>query len=225
MRHKERARYENILFLDCDSEVRHDDFLKRYIERSKKSAVIYGGRKFDMMRPEQAAYMLHWLYSTKAEWVDARIREANPIRYFKTNNFLIKKELFSRICFNEELKDYGHEDTLFGYELLRKNIVIDHSDNPVYHTGIKSTGDFLKNTREGFINLKHILASGLFDSRGMDIMGLAHVHRQTENRLFLKAMTLFFALFEKAMRKNLHSEKPSLFVFSLYKLGFFCSLY
>jgi len=221
----QRARYDNILFLDCDSAVQHDDYIGRYIKRSAQFEVIHGGRKFDLPRPEKPGYMLHWLYSREFEWVDARTRQSNPVRHFKTNNFLIRKNLFSQITFNEDLKEYGHEDTLFGYELSGKNIVIDQIDNPVYHTGIKSTGEFMKNTRESFVNLKQLLESGLFDDRGMEIMGLAHVHRQTRNRLFIKTMTLFFTLFERAMQKNLQSEKPSLFVFNLYKLGYFCSLY
>ena len=44
---------------------------------------------------------------------------------------MISKTCFEQISFNEDLQGYGHEDTLFGYELDKKNIQIHHLDNPV----------------------------------------------------------------------------------------------
>ena len=41
-------------------------------------------------------------------------RNKHPHAGFSTFNVLIEKSVFSKIRFNEELKQYGHEDTLTG---------------------------------------------------------------------------------------------------------------
>ena len=56
---------------------------------------------------------------------------------------------FKKISFNERLSGYGHEDTLFGYELNKNNIQIHHIDNPVLNGHLDTNEAFLLKTEEG----------------------------------------------------------------------------
>jgi len=62
-------------------------------------------------------------------------RNKHPHRGFSTFNVLFEKSVFSKIRFNEELKQYGHEDTLLGFQLKKAGIDILHIDNGLMHEG------------------------------------------------------------------------------------------
>ncbi|MBK9012976.1 MAG: hypothetical protein IPM82_02230 [Saprospiraceae bacterium] len=65
-----------------------------------------------------------------------------------TNNFLIPRQLFLEIQFDETLRQYGHEDTLFGMELARRQVPIVHIDNPLEHIGLEPVDVFLRKTEQ-----------------------------------------------------------------------------
>ena len=62
----------------------------------------------------------------------------NPYHSFKSNNFLIRKSIFSKIRFNENITSYGHEDTQLSLEFKKNKIKILQIDNVVYHDGIEN---------------------------------------------------------------------------------------
>ena len=72
------------------------------------------------------------------------------------DNVLIEKTIFDKIRFNEELKQYGHEDTLFGYQLKKAGIDILHIDNGLVHGGVEANRDFLNKTKLGIENLSKL---------------------------------------------------------------------
>ena len=51
--------------------------------------------------------------------------------------------------FNPLISGYGHEDTLFGFELEQNGIVIRHIDNPVLNAHLDSNTQFLYKTDAG----------------------------------------------------------------------------
>jgi hypothetical protein len=53
-----------------------------------------------------------------------------------------------RCIFSEDLKTYGHEDTLLGYDLFRNGIEIFHIDNPVEHTGLEDSSVLLRKPKQ-----------------------------------------------------------------------------
>ena len=84
---------------------------------------------------------------------------SSPYASFSTFNVLIDRTVFSKFRFNEELQQYGHEDTLFSYQLKKAGIDIIHIDNGLFHEGLESNRDFLNKTKPGIENL-----SKLYDS-------------------------------------------------------------
>ena len=83
-------------------------------------------------------------------------RNKHPHAGFSTFNVLIDKSVFSKIRFNEELKQYGHEDTLMGYQLKKAGIDILHIDNGLMHEGLESNKEFLNKTKLGIENLSKL---------------------------------------------------------------------
>jgi hypothetical protein len=81
------ARYENMLFLDCDSLIINSDFLKSYFECiSKQIAVVCGGRVYPE-KNENKKYALHWKYGTFGESKMITTRKQHFNKSFMTNNF------------------------------------------------------------------------------------------------------------------------------------------
>ncbi len=220
----ELARYDNLLFLDCDSAIKSSSFIQNYIDHSEKARVVYGGTIYNGAEKLNPDKRLHWLHGIRREQFTAEERNHQPTRAFKTNNFFIKKEVLQNILFNEKIKGYGHEDTLFGYELAKNNVSILHIDNPVIHLGLESSEEFLRKTREGIKNLKRIMKiNGNEKKLVRDITLLAYYKKFKKLGLDIIVRYLY-SKFEYRLRRNLLSSNPRLFVFDLYKLGYLCSL-
>ncbi len=130
------ASFPTLLFMDCDSEVPDPDYIKNYLPYCGKEVVVCGGRIYRPVPPDEPEMMLRWLYGIKREQLPANVRSKDPYHSFMTNNFLISRSILSQIRFDESLVQYGHEDTLFGFELKKKGIPVIHIQNPLIHTGL-----------------------------------------------------------------------------------------
>jgi hypothetical protein len=218
------SKYNYLLFLDCDSKIIKKNFLINYLRNIDTESVIYGGREYDSMDPEDGKYKLHWLHGIKREQIPAIVRAEVPNKSFMTNNFIISRKAFNRVRFNELIKGYGHEDTLFGYDLAAVNIVVKHIDNPVIHLGLESNEEFLRKTQEGIKNLKKIMSiNGNAKKLIKDITLLAFYSR-IKNFGLNKFISYLYSRNEYRLRKNLLSKNPNLILFDFYKLGYLCSL-
>ena len=148
----ENATYENLLFIDCDCSIQNGNFLGKYFEQVKNE-VVYGGRRHHDNPPKNKNKKLRWLYGIKKEDQNINFRVKNPYHCFRSNNFLIKKIIFSQIKFNEKIETYGHEDTLLSLELKKNKIAIFQINNPVFHEGIEDSSVFLEKTKSAIKNL------------------------------------------------------------------------
>ncbi|MGB6038065.1 MAG: glycosyltransferase, partial [Cryomorphaceae bacterium] len=130
----EKAQYDLLLFLDCDSLPVRDNFINNYLSHAEEKKVLVGGTRYkDEYAPSER---LHWLYGTKRESLD----QAG----FHSNNFLIARQDFLHVRFDESLTQYGHEDTLLGIHLKEEGIQVERIDNPVFHCGLEDNETFLK---------------------------------------------------------------------------------
>lgn len=218
------AAYDNMLYLDCDSSIDDPDFLQNYIDALDDYEVIYGGRKYHFTLPYDDRLKLHWLHGIKREQIPVGVRASEPNKSFMTNNFVISKEAIAKVRFNEKIRGYGHEDTLFGYDLLKCNITIKHIDNPVIHLGLESSEEFLRKTREGISNLKRIMRINGNEKRLVKDITLLAYYKKFKNARLEGLIRYVFEKNEFRLRKNLLSKNPNLFLFDLYKLGYLCTL-
>jgi glycosyltransferase involved in cell wall biosynthesis len=165
---------EHLLFLDGDSLIIRHDFIDRYLEALKdgKADVVCGGRVYSPKAPDREHH-LHWTYGRHTESRTLTERQADPYGSFMTHNFAIRRSLFEKQPFNEQVKGYGHEDTLFGHELQQRGVAIRHIDNPVLHGELSDNRTFLQKSEEAIRNLIFIERSGIGGpdfSKGVKLM-------------------------------------------------------
>jgi glycosyltransferase involved in cell wall biosynthesis len=213
------AAYPTLLFMDCDSKVPDGDYIKRYLPYCGKEIVVCGGRIYRPVPPDEPEMMLRWLYGIKREQLPANVRSKVPYHSFMTNNFLISRSILAQIQFDESLVQYGHEDTLFGFELKKRGIPVIHIQNPLIHTGLEITREFLRKTSEGIENLVILIAQGKIDREGFEDIRILRAYNKISRFGLVNLYLKFYYQFERMILKNLMSINPNLSDFDLYKLA------
>lgn len=212
------TKYDNLLFLDCDSIVISDNFLSNYIDSisNNTTPLICGGRKYPELYPEKSE-LLRWKYGVYRESKGFEERMKNPNRSFMTNNFVISKNLFNEIPFEENLTKYGHEDTLFGFELKKRDIEIAHINNPILNGDLENNNTYLINTEDAIANLAYILNEVNYDKRLIeDITILRIYYKLFRVRNVIKVL---FIILKPIIRSLLSKGYVNLHLFDFYKLG------
>lgn len=213
----DEAQYEWLLFMDCDAEVISPTFITDYL-RHTDAEVICGGLCHADALPSPAV-SLRYAYEKRADKRrPARYRSARPYEQFTPFNFLIRRSLFQAIRFDESIREYGHEDTLFGIELQRRQAPIRHIDNPLCHTGLEENQEFLKKTRAALRNLASMESSMRGHSSLLNAYGLLkkfRLHHFAAHRFIRR---------EQHLTQQLTGSSPRLLLFFLYKLGYYCSI-
>ena len=216
-----KAQYPYILFIDCDAKVTHNDYLKKYVEAAKTEKVIAGGVEYREKKPKKNQ-ILRWKYGCIREMVPAEIRNQNPNASFSTFNFLIEKEVFDSVEFDESLAGYGHEDTLFGIDLMNRGITVKHIDNPLRHEGITSTDKFLKQTEHAIDNLFVVYDKVNDKQQFVDSVRLMKTFQKLQRKKFVGLYCRCYSLFKSFIIRNLKSSNPKMRCFDLYKLDYIC---
>jgi len=218
------AQYNYLLFIDSDALVDSLDYLKNYQIFLGDFEVVAGGVMYQDFAPENPKQLLRWKYGRKKEEKSAEKRKTDPYSSFSTFNFLISKKTFQSVQFDENIKEYGHEDTLFGYELLKRSIPIVHIDNPLLHTGLDENDVFLEKTRISLKNLNNIFVEMNFSKTFRNQVSLLRTYYFIKKFKLLVIAKLKFKLFRSFLENNLTGKSPSVWLFQLYKLGYYCSI-
>ena len=152
------AKGDFLLFIDADVILpgTAEAYILKWLPYLNKSRVICGGILYHESPPGDPDKILRWKYGRLREQKNAVERNKHPHSGFSTFNVLIERSVFSKIRFNEELKQYGHEDTLLGYQLKNAGIGILHIDNGLIHEGLEPNRDFLNKTKLGIENLSKL---------------------------------------------------------------------
>ena len=212
-----QAQHPGLVFIDCDAVVEKEDFLKTYADALKKSKVVCGGLYHVNTLPDRHC-TLRYRYEKEADRRrDAQTRSKAPYDRFTSFNFAIDKQLFNSILFDTSITRYGYEDVLFGKELEKRNIEIQHIENRLLHSGLEKNDIFLQKTEQALETLSEI----------KDIIGDTPLLR-TVNKLSRYHLTGLFIKYWKCnmkrLRRNLLGNSPSLLKFKIYKLGYYISL-
>ena len=211
------SHFDYVLLFDADAEVISDNFLWKYWTARQENAVIVGGVATPQSAPKGCELRLK--YELAAEKLRTLpYRQQYPYDFFTTFSVMFHRQVLDQVQFDERITEYGYEDALMGVRLSELNIPVIHIDNPLLHTGINDNESFLCNSEAALRTLSMM---------GEPMTNKARVS-QSYNKLVkwrLKPIFLFFYRISKgAMRKNLLSHRPSLFIFNLYKLGYYASL-
>ncbi len=213
---------EYLLFLDDDSLVEEDKFLRKYAKAIEANPeVVVGGRIYDERGNDQE-HRLRYLYGTKIESRSVEERRKHPYQSFMTNNFLIRRDVLERIKFDKRLSKYGHEDTLFGYRLEEAHIPILHIDNPVINGQVETNAEFLHKTVTATENLSYIYNFMWEDQRFCQSVRLLKAYGRVRSLGMHKVVYHIFRLMKSPMESHFVSGTGiSLRQFSFYKLGIF----
>lgn len=216
-----KARFENLLFLDADVIPVTADFISTYISYlNSEEKVVYGGIRYQEEKPEKNQ-VLRWVYGNSREALSVEKRNQNEYLSFLTLNFLISKSVFEKVKFNEEIPNLRHEDTLFSFDLKQAKIKMVHIENPVIHNGLESSLVFLRKSEESLQGLDYLIENKLLSAEYVRLSGKF----ETLKKYYLKGLYLtFYTVFKKSFLKNLIGKNPSMFLFDLYRLGYFMAL-
>jgi len=211
------ARYDYLLFIDCDSTINSEDFIPQYFKVIETDPdVVCGGSVYEKTKPPKEK-LLHWKYGTFRESQTADIRNRFPNKSFKTNNFLIKKKIFEKVRFDERITEYGHEDTLFGHLLKKNGIAILHINNPVVNGIPETNKEFLEKTEKAVTGLIRIMHFPDFDSELMNDIRILRVYNKI--KYIALPVRLSFLLTKPLIIYLLSNGYANLRLLEFFKLG------
>jgi hypothetical protein len=222
---QKEAKGDYLLFVDADVMLTGtaESYILKWIPYTGISKVICGGTLYHDTPPGDPDKLLRWRYGKWREQRKASDRNKNPNASFSTFNVLIEKSVFSKIRFNEELKQYGHEDTLLGYQLKKAGVIVLHIDNGLMHEGLESNKEFLNKTKLGIENLS-ILYDNVTDKKAFsETVKLIRVYRKLNFLRLTRVLSAIFIRYRDRMEIKLDSNKISLILFGFYKMSMFCT--
>ena len=144
-----------------------------------------------------------------------------PFHYLAFNNTLASKTRIADLMFEESLTNYGHEDTLLAYQLMKKGCPVVHIENPVLHEDVEENEVFLKKSEEAIENLQQLVSAHHIEA---SFARISKWHQTLERMRMTRIFSFMYAKWGHLMRRHLVSNHPSLKVFNLYKLCYFCYL-
>ena len=213
-----KAKYDWLLFLDADVIPLNEDYIVAYTKELKnKHDVISGGIVYKDQRPEHKQ-LLRWVYGHKKESKSTQIRKKNPYDII-SQNVLIQKKMFEKANVLEA-NMYGL-DIFFSFKLKEFKATILHIENPTIHLGLESTAVFIEKSLGGIQTTFTLEKNKKIDTTARP---LQRRYNQL-NSIGLTAIFIFVCnRFEKQIIANLKSKHPSIILFDLYKLCFYCKL-
>lgn len=219
------ARGDYVLFIDADTMVpaTAETFLNKYIPFAGTSKVVSGGILYPDSPPGDPDKLLRWKYGRMREQKKAAERNKHPNAGFSTFNVLLDRSIFAKIRFNEELKQYGHEDTLMGYQLRKAGINILHIDNGLIHEGVESNKEFLTKTKLGIENLSKLYDKVTDKKTFSETVALLRFYNRVQALRITRVLAGLFIKYRDRMEIRLDSNKISLRLFAFYKICMFCT--
>lgn len=238
------AHYSHLIFLDGDVAIKRGNFVQTYLAHRNDADVIIGTLHFSRMQvacdtaediightkrakeetkktTEPVLYDDNLKYRYEQQFLakhPVKKRMQQPYASFRTTNFMVRRDLLLAYPFDETFHEYGYEDTLFGKQLKEHGATLIHLDNAATIADYEDNTTFIAKTEESL----RTLAAHAHQLQGYSTL------LQTVNklkRLHLQPLIAFaFGLFKGLLHKNLCSNSPSVFLFNVYKLGYYVNL-
>lgn len=238
------AHYNHLIFLDGDVTIERHDFVRTYLAHRNDADVIIGTLHFSRMqmacdtteeiieqtkevKEETKVSSEPMLYDDNLKYrYEQRFLAKHPIKKrmeqpyasFRTTNFMVSRDLMLAYPFDETFHEYGYEDTLFGKQLKEHGATLIHLDNAATIADYEDNATFVAKTEESL----RTLAAHVHQLQGYST--LLHTVNRLKGLHLLPLIALAFRLFKGLLHKNLCSNSPSVFLFNVYKLGYFVSL-
>ena len=238
------AHYSHLIFLDGDVAIKRGNFVQTYLAHRNDADVIIGTLHFSRMQvacdtaediightkrakeetkktTEPVLYDDNLKYRYEQQFLakhPVKKRMQQPYASFRTTNFMVRRDLLLAYPFDETFHEYGYEDTLFGKQLKEHGATLIHLDNAATIADYEDNATFVAKTEESL----RTLAAHTHQLQGYSTL------LQTANKLkslhLLPLIAFVFGLFKGLLHKNLCSNSPSVFLFNVYKLGYYIHL-
>lgn len=216
----ERSTGRWLLFLDSDGMPLNADFLSCYLAAVEplSAGVVCGGLAHPATLPSPAV-SLRWLHETTYERrTPVEWRNAHPYTNFRTFNFLIDRDSFSRVQFDENVQNYGYEDNLFGDALQENGVAVKHINNPMINVDIEPNAVYLSKNEEALRTL-----AMHYDTMG-PLITIAQKLERIERMHLGWLLSLVYSLSRPFLLRNLNGASPRMWVFNLYRAGYLRAL-
>ncbi len=214
----EKSQYEWLIFVDVDTLPNEENFLKNYIDRLNKEAVIIGGCIYK--EPENENFSLRYKFGKFREEIMSDIRNKNPYKYISSRNFMCKRNVLIDVLSSINTISYGN-DYIFGSLIKKMGIDINHIDNPVLIDNIDDNQIFIKKTHHALDNLISSYNNKIIKKHSISILKAYII---LDNLLMKNIFVKMTDLFKSLLNRNLHSKDPNLFLFDLYRLNYLCKI-
>ena len=211
------AQYEFLLLIDSDMSVVSESFIQNYL--AAECQTVVDGGIIVCGDPDDLKGNLRYLYE-KAEEPHHTVseRQRSPHQHIHTANLLIRRHLMLQYPFDERFRHYGYEDVLLGKTLHQHHVPILHIDNPLGMCTFETNAAFVAKTEEGLRTLYTFRKELRGYSRLLTFVSGIHL------AIVKNIIRFWHQVFNKAERRNLCGSRPSLWVFKLYRLGYFLCL-
>lgn len=204
-----------ILFIDGDLSLDNPDFIRRYTQA--EGDVVVGGIRIGG-NPEQWKGNLRYKYECVCKANNTiEKRQKQPFQHLATN-ILIRRRALGECPYDERINRYGYEDVLLGKRFQQQGLTINHIDNPVLFCNFESNETYISKTEEALHTLLQFRKDLINFSSLLKMVEIIHHFHLT------KLLFLAFKLLHKPLKHRLESNKPSIFLFNLYKLMYYISL-
>lgn len=216
-----KARFDFVLILEADALPENKNYLETFVKAiTPETEVIFGGVTYPETQPKNEQ-LLRWKYGNERESIAIEERLKNPYDFVFTWNLLVKKEILAKNPFPVSIKEYGYEDVAFIKKLKPKNVNIQHIENRLIHFNHETSNVFIQKTEKAVRTLKQLIES---KELAYDDTRIGRTYLKLHGLGLDKILAFLFRRFFKLLISDLTSSNPSLVLFDLYKLGYFCSL-
>ncbi len=238
------AHYSHLIFLDGDVAIKRGNFVQTYLAHRNDADVIIGTLHFSRMQvacdtaediightkrakeetkktTEPMLYNDNLKYRYEQQFLakhPVKKRMQQPYASFRTTNFMVRRDLLLAYPFDETFHEYGYEDTLFGKQLKEHGATLIHLDNAATIADYEDNATFVAKTEESL----RTLAAHAHQLQGYST--LLHTANKLKCLHLQPLIAFVFELFKGLLHKNLCSNSPSVFLFNVYKLGYYVNL-
>lgn len=238
------AHYSHLIFLDGDVAIKRGNFVQTYLAHRNDADVIIGTLHFSRMQvacdtaediightkrakeetkktTEPMLYNDNLKYRYEQQFLakhPVKKRMKQPYASFRTTNFMVRRDLLLAYPFDETFHEYGYEDTLFGKQLKEHGATLIHLDNAATIADYEDNATFVAKTEESL----RTLAAHAHQLQGYST--LLHTANKLKCLHLQPLIAFVFKLFKGLLHKNLCSNSPSVFLFNVYKLGYYVNL-
>ncbi|MEO8933953.1 MAG: hypothetical protein ABI295_06555, partial [Xanthomarina sp.] len=148
-------------------------------------------------------------------------RNKTPYKVIISANFLVKKIIYLELINLNTENSYGM-DYLLGALLKKHEVHVEHINNEVYHFGLDENAAFLNKTEHAMQTLSNLYLTKQITSNDISLLKAYGLLKRFYLQKFFEKLVDHF---DSNIKKNLKEENPNLFLFDLYRLGYFCRIH